>query len=82
VLVLLDKQDRYGYELVEKMTEQQFLSELELALTRLPTDESNDILSDIKEYFTNGREDGNTGSDIVTSLGTPKEIAEEIMDES
>ena len=61
------------------MTEQQFLNELELALTGLPADERNDILSDIKEYFASGREDGKTDSDIAASLGSPKEIAQELL---
>ncbi|TQR16386.1 DUF4097 family beta strand repeat-containing protein [Psychrobacillus soli] len=62
------------------MTEQQFLNELELALTTLPVDERNDILSDIKEYFINGREDGKSDSDIAASLGSPKEIAQELVE--
>lgn len=62
------------------MTEQQFLYELELALTRLPVEERNDILSDIKEYFSNGREDGKSDSEIAESLGSPKEIAEELSE--
>ena len=62
------------------MTEQQFLNELELALTRLPVEERNDILSDIKEYFSNGREDGKSDSEIAASLGSPKEIAEELSE--
>lgn len=62
------------------MTEQQFLRELELALTKLPTEERNDILSDIKEYFRNGREDGKTEIDIASSLGSPKEIAQELLE--
>ncbi|QFG00614.1 DUF1700 domain-containing protein [Psychrobacillus glaciei] len=62
------------------MTEQQFINELELALTGLPADERNDILSDIKEYFTNGREDGKSDNDIAASLGSPKEIAKELLE--
>lgn len=61
------------------MTEKQFLNELELALTRLPSDERNDILQDIKEHFTIGREDGKSDSEIAASLGSPKEIAEELL---
>lgn len=61
------------------MTEQQFLNELEMALTRLPSDERNDILQDIKEYFTNGREDGKSDGEIANSLGSPKEIADELL---
>jgi len=62
------------------MTEQQFLYELELALTSLPVEERNDILSDIKEYFSNGREDGKSDSEIAASLGSPKEIAVELSE--
>ncbi|OHX51210.1 hypothetical protein BB776_03475 [Planococcus salinarum] len=40
------------------MTEQQFLQQLEQALDRLPAEERNDILQDIREYFANGRADG------------------------
>lgn len=62
------------------MTEQQFLNELKIALSTLPIDERNDILADIKEYFSNGRDDGKTESDIAASLGSPKEIAAELLE--
>ena len=62
------------------MTEQQFLNELERSLTQLPSDERTDILQDIKEYFTNGRKDGKSDSEIAVSLGSPKEIAAELLD--
>ncbi|WP_313892019.1 DUF4097 family beta strand repeat-containing protein [Psychrobacillus sp.] len=62
------------------MTEQQFVNELELALARLSSDERNDIISDIREYFTIGREDGKSDSDIAASLGSPKAIAEELLE--
>lgn len=61
------------------MTEQQFLNQLELALNQLSIDERNDILQDIKEYFTSGREDGKSDSEIAASLGSPKEIADELL---
>jgi len=64
------------------MTEQQFLHELELALAQLPSEERNDIFQDIKEYFTNGREDGKSDSEIAASLGSPREIAEELLSSS
>ncbi|MBO0588471.1 DUF1700 domain-containing protein [Sporosarcina sp. E16_8] len=57
------------------MTENQFIGELETALKRLPTEERNDIIQDIQEYFTNGREDGKSESEIATSLGSPVKIA-------
>ncbi|WP_203247023.1 DUF4097 family beta strand repeat-containing protein [Sporosarcina beigongshangi] len=61
------------------MTENQFISELEAALKRLPAEERNDILQDIREYFTDGREDGKSESDIAASLGSPANIAEELL---
>jgi len=62
------------------MTENQFIGELETALKRLPTEERNDIIQDIQEYFTNGREDGKSDSEIAISLGSPANIAEELLD--
>lgn len=62
------------------MTEKQFISELENALHRLPTDERNDILHDIREYFSDGRDDGKTDSEIAASLGAPAKIANELLD--
>lgn len=61
------------------MTENQFIGELETALKRLPAEERNDIIQDIQEYFTNGREDGKSESEIATSLGSPVKIAEELL---
>ena len=61
------------------MTENQFIGELETALKRLPAEERNDIIQDIREYFTDGREDGKSESDIATSLGSPAKIAEELL---
>jgi DUF4097 and DUF4098 domain-containing protein YvlB len=61
------------------MTENQFISKLETALKRLPTEERNDILQDIREYFTDGRVDGKTDSEIAASLGSPEAIAEELL---
>lgn len=62
------------------MTEQQFLQQLEQALDRLPAEERNDILQDIREYFANGRADGKSDSDIATELGAPDAIAKELVD--
>ncbi|WP_427137723.1 DUF1700 domain-containing protein [Psychrobacillus psychrodurans] len=62
------------------MTEQQFLNELETALMRIPAEERYDILSDIKEYFSNGREDGKSDSEIAASLGSPRDIAKELSE--
>ena len=61
------------------MTENQFISELETAISRLPEEERNDILIDIREYFSNGREDGKTDDEIASSLGSPVKIAEDLL---
>ncbi|MDE4084423.1 DUF4097 family beta strand repeat-containing protein [Planococcus maritimus] len=61
------------------MTEKQFLQELETALKRLPKEEQNDILQDIREYFANGQADGKTDSEIADELGSPQEIADELI---
>lgn len=62
------------------MTEQKFLQQLEQALNRLPAEERNDILQDIREYFANGRADGKSDSDIAAELGSPEAIAKELID--
>ncbi|WP_211653426.1 DUF4097 family beta strand repeat-containing protein [Planococcus alpniumensis] len=62
------------------MTENQFLQELETALKQLPKEEQNDILQDIKEYFANGQADGKTDNEIADELGSPQEIADELIE--
>lgn len=61
------------------MTENQFVKELEKAITQLPEKERKEILLDIREYFFAGREDGKTDSEIAASLGSPANIAEELL---
>ncbi|CAM3247580.1 DUF4097 domain-containing protein [Filibacter tadaridae] len=61
------------------MTENQFILELESALKKLPAEELADIRQDIREYFTDGREDGKSESDIADSLGSPDKIAQELL---
>ncbi|MCZ2257717.1 DUF4097 family beta strand repeat-containing protein [Sporosarcina sp. G11-34] len=61
------------------MTENQFIRVLEDTLKQLPNEERNDIIQDIHEYFTNGRADGKTDSEIANSLGSPSQIAEELL---
>ncbi|WP_432360079.1 DUF4097 family beta strand repeat-containing protein [Sporosarcina sp. UB5] len=62
------------------MTENQFINELEHALKRLPVDERNDILQDIREYFSDGRSDGKAEEEIAASLGSPAKIAAELLE--
>lgn len=61
------------------MTENQFISEVEKALVPLPEAERTDILLDIREYFSEGRKDGKSDSEIATSLGNPTKIAEDLL---
>lgn len=62
------------------MTENQFLQELETALKQLPQEERNDILQDIREYFTNGKADGKTDNEIAAELASPEAIANELLE--
>ena len=62
------------------MTENQFISELEQALKRLPAEERNDILQDIREYFSAGRDDGKGEEGIAASLGSPSKIATDLLE--
>ena len=61
------------------MTENQFIIELQQALHALPAEESNDIILDLREYFVNGRNDGKTDREIADSLGSPDEIATDLL---
>lgn len=62
------------------MTEQQFIRELENELNQMSSEERDDILADIREYFISGREDGKTDSEIAASLGSPKDIAKDLLE--
>lgn len=61
------------------MTEQQFLTQLEQALWKLNEHERQDIIRDFKEYFESGRGEGKLTDEMIVSLGTPKDLAEELL---
>lgn len=61
------------------MTKKQFLSQLDSALKSLPADERQDILQDYQEHFDIGMEKGNTEEEIAASLGSPTQIAKELL---
>jgi len=61
------------------MNKSQFLSEMERHLSRLSIDEKDDILQDYEEYFSIGIEEGKTETEIATSLGSPKQLAKELL---
>ncbi|MCC3357159.1 HAAS signaling domain-containing protein [Bacillus sp. REN16] len=61
------------------MNKIKFLSDLERQLRKLPKDEKADILQDYEEYFSIGVEEGKTESQIAASLGSPKQLAKELL---
>ncbi|REB07434.1 DUF1700 domain-containing protein [Sporosarcina sp. BI001-red] len=61
------------------MTEKQYITELEGLLSRLPLEERQDIVTDIREYFIDGRKDGKSDDEITVSLGSPISIASELL---
>jgi uncharacterized membrane protein len=61
------------------MSKAAFLKELSTSLAKLPAEERLDILQDYEEHFANGLADGKTEEEILTSLGTPNQIAKEIL---
>ncbi|WP_043934731.1 DUF1700 domain-containing protein [Bacillus sp. EB01] len=61
------------------MTKKQFLTILNASLKRLPSDERQDILQDIEEYFEIGLGEGKTEEQLAASLGSPQQIAKELV---
>lgn len=61
------------------MTKDQFLKSLESALRPLSQVERQDILQDYKEHFLIGLEEGKTEHEIAEALGSPNQIAKELL---
>ncbi|QKY71494.1 HAAS domain-containing protein [Lentibacillus sp. CBA3610] len=61
------------------MNKEQFLKSLEKELEKLPQAECEDILQDFGEHFDIGAEEGKTEEQIANSLGTPQQIAKELL---
>ncbi|EOQ09087.1 HAAS signaling domain-containing protein [Bacillus cereus] len=61
------------------MTKHKFLQQLNASLKRLSDKERADILKDYEEHFTFGLEAGKTEEEITTSLGSPSQIAKELL---
>lgn len=61
------------------MTKDQFFSKLNTSLKRLPSEEREDILQDFEEHFAAGIEKGKTEEEIIISLGSPEQIAKELV---
>ncbi|MFS0674818.1 HAAS signaling domain-containing protein [Ornithinibacillus sp. 179-J 7C1 HS] len=61
------------------MNKEQFLTNLHDALKRLPSSEREDILQDFREHFEIGISEGKTEEEIAKGLGTPQQIAKELV---
>ncbi len=57
----------------------EFLQQLNASLKRLSEKERADILKDYEEHFTFGLEEGKSEEEIVASLGSPAQIAKELL---
>lgn len=60
-----------------RMNKNEFLKELSVLLSNLPSDEKQEILFDYQEHFSIGLEEGKTDEDIIKGLGSPKSIAKQ-----
>lgn len=61
------------------MNKEQFLDNLERALGKLSQGEREEIIRDFQEHFLIGVEEGKTEEEIAKSLGSPQQIAKELL---
>lgn len=61
------------------MNKQQFLDQLAAGLRKLPEAEKADILQDFVTHFEFGLAEGKTEEDIAAGLGSPQQIAKELV---
>lgn len=61
------------------MNKERFLEELDTALKYISAEERQDILQDFEEHFAVGREEGKTEEEIAAGLGSPQQIAKEML---
>jgi uncharacterized membrane protein len=61
------------------VTKEEFLKQLDTALKSLPTEEREDIFRDYQEHFAIGLGKGKTEEKISASLGSPKQLAKELL---
>lgn len=61
------------------MNKEEFLAELDTALKYISAEERQDILQDFEEHFAVGREEGKTEEEIAAGLGSPQQIAKEML---
>ncbi|WP_028776590.1 DUF1700 domain-containing protein [Shimazuella kribbensis] len=63
------------------MNKNEFLSELNRHLQKLPKSEQEAAIEDYEEHFEHGVFEGRSEADIATSLGNPRKIARELVTE-
>lgn len=63
------------------MNRDQYMSMLNESLKKLREDERQDILQDFEEHFDAGIEKGKTEEEIAASLGSPQQIAKDLLTE-
>ncbi|PAE28311.1 hypothetical protein CHI07_15120 [Paenibacillus sp. 7884-2] len=61
------------------MNKEQFFVKLNAPLKKLPAQEREDILQDFEEHFAMGFEEGKTEEQIADSLGSPQQIAKDLV---
>jgi uncharacterized membrane protein len=61
------------------MTRQQFLTELNRLLQKLPEADRNDILFDYESHIQAAVDNGKTEEEAISDLGSPQSIANEIL---
>src|SRR5690625_3134407 len=61
------------------MTKKEFLTELKSLLIQISEDERKDIMQDFEEHFQIGLEEGETEEEIASGLGSPEQIAKELL---
>jgi len=61
------------------MNRYEYLKELEHLLKTLPVQERAEILADFEEHFDIGAEQGKAETEIAASLGSPQQIAKEML---
>ena len=61
------------------MNKEAFLKVLNKKIKKLPKEDREDILQDYEDHFLFGLEEGKTEEEIVKALGSPSQIAKEIL---
>ena len=61
------------------MNKEHFMIELKLSLRDLDESERQDVMRDYLEHFENGLAEGKTEEQIAKELGSPSQIAKEIL---